>query len=571
MDYNKHTGIPNRRPYLRKLIRKGVNLNWLIDLSEGKKMPSTGLKLEKADITELKRRGLIKKTKRETRTGCTIWEAGNQLNKYLAALEEMGMKIELEKWRGRPYYTIKTKLPNSIFEVIDKVTSYKIKGYEYIDNRIYKCPVCDFWILKQNAISRKCKRCGELCEDGLWDGVIRLLSKTKAGEYYFPAGLLETIETTLKPIGVDIEIKKPVECHKTSDQKLGLAWIGPKTRSHQDEAYTKAMERLKNERNVILEMPTGSGKTLTAIKIIRDLDVPTLILVHKKVLMNQWVKAFKTNTGYEPKQYGDKSKEIGPITIGMVQSISKNSNFDIGFFDCVVVDECHHTPCNETYKVMMKSDARYKFGLSATARREDGNELKMIAAIGSIVKVATTRELIERGILAKPTIEYIIAPIARRGSTYAESYKNQITLNDERSELIARRAYKFAEEGKSVLIAVDRIVHGARLNKMIKGSKFIHGKTNSEERNEVLDAFEKKELLILISTLLNEGSDIPSLDALIIAGGGKSEIAQIQKIGRALRVTNKKDSATIVDVQDPGKWLRDHAQQRAATYAKMFG
>lgn len=571
MDYRKHTGAPNRKTYIKKLMRKGVNLSWFIELNNGKKMYARELKLENSDITELKRRGVIKKTKNQKKKDSTLWAAGNQLSKYIETMKEMSMKIELEKWRGKPYYTIKTKLPNSIFEVIDKVTSYKIKGYEYIDNRIYKCPVCDFWILKQNAISRKCKRCGELCEDGLWDGVIRLLSKTKAGEYYFPAGLLETIETTLKPIGVDIEIKKPVECHKTSDQKLGLAWIGPTTRSHQDEAYTKAMERLTNEKNVILEMPTGSGKTLTAIKIIRDLNVPTLILVHKKVLMNQWVKAFKANTGYEPKQYGDKSKEIGPITIGMVQSVSRNSSFDLGRFDCVVVDECHHTPCNETYKVMMKSDARYKIGLSATARREDGNELKMVAAIGNVTKIASTKELIEKGILAKPTIEYIIAPAARRGSTYAESYKNQITLNDERSELIAKRAYKFAKEGKSVLIAVDRVMHGTRLNKMIKGSKFIHGKTNSEERNEVLNAFEKKELLILISTLLNEGSDIPSLDALIIAGGGKSEIAQIQKIGRALRVTNQKDSAIIIDVQDPGKWLRDHAQQRAETYAKMFG
>ena len=194
-------------------MRKGVNLSWFIELNNGKKMYARELKLENSDITELKRRGVIKKTKNQKKKDSTLWAAGNQLSKYIETMKEMSMKIELEKWRGKPYYTIKTKLPNSIFEVIDKVTSYKIKGYEYIDNRIYKCPVCDFWILKQNAISRKCKRCGELCEDGLWDGVIRLLSKTKAGEYYFPAGLLETIETTLKPIGVDIEIKKPVECH----------------------------------------------------------------------------------------------------------------------------------------------------------------------------------------------------------------------------------------------------------------------------------------------------------------------------------------------------------------------
>jgi superfamily II DNA or RNA helicase len=86
-----------------------------------------------------------------------------------------------------------------------------------------------------------------------------------------------------------------------------------------------------------------------------------------------------------------------------------------------------------------------------------------------------------------------------------------------------------------------------------------------------MEDFEQGKMKVMVSTLLNEGSDIPTLDCIILAGGGKSESAQIQKIGRALRTTDTKKHALIIDVLDQGKWLRDHAQQRIKLYSEVFG
>jgi superfamily II DNA or RNA helicase len=219
----------------------------------------------------------------------------------------------------------------------------------------------------------------------------------------------------------------------------------------------------------------------------------------------------------------------------------------------------------------MKSDAYYKLGLSATPTREDGNEMKMFAAIGPIIKVSSVKELIKLGILAKPTIEIINAPPGQGGSTYAESVKNQIVMNEPRNKLITQKAYELQRQGLSVLITVTQIRHGKTLEAMIKGSKFVHGKTKKEERQQAMKDFENGELNILISTLLSEGSDIPTLDAIIMASGGKSEGAQIQKVGRALRTTKDKKTAIIVDIVDGGKWLRDHAQGRIKLYQEVFG
>lgn len=481
------------------------------------------------------------------------------------------MSIQLSKWAGRPYVTIIGELDKTIFKVIDAVTSYKIKNFEHIDNTIYKCPKCGFWITVMKARSDYCKRCNTLCETGTWDGMIRLLSKTRQGKWYFPIGLISNVETALNTIGVQIEVTNWPDRPGKENGSLGLTWTGPTMRTHQDEAITKALSKLIKGRGVVLEMPTGSGKTMTAMKLMTELNTTTLILVHKKNLMEQWENVIRNVLEWEPALYGDNTKDIGPITIGMVQSIANAAAFPMNLFNFVITDECHHSPADQTYKALMKSDAYYKLGLSATPKREDGNELKMFAAIGGLVSVTSVKELIKNGTLAKPTIQFINAPTAFEGKNYAESYKNQITLNDSRNRLIAQKAYELQNKGMTVLITVNQIKHGKTLEQMIKGSKFVNGKTKKDERHKAMEEFENGTLKIMISTLLNEGSDIPTLNALIMAGGGKSESAQIQKVGRALRTTDDKKTAIIIDVLDGGKWLRDHSQGRIKVYEEVFG
>jgi len=481
------------------------------------------------------------------------------------------MSIQLSKWAGRPYVTIIGELDKTIFKVIDAVTSYKIKNFEHIDNTIYKCPKCGFWITVMKARSDYCKRCNTLCETGTWDGMIRLLSKTRQGKWYFPIGLISNVETALNAMGVQIEITNWPDRPNKNDSGLGLTWTGPTMRTHQDEAITKALSKLIKGRGVVLEMPTGSGKTMTAMKLMAELNTTTLILVHKKNLMEQWENVIRNVLEWEPALYGDNNKDIGPITIGMVQSIANAAAFPMNLFNFVITDECHHSPNDQTYKSLMKSDAYYKLGLSATPKREDGNELKMFAAIGGLVSVTSVKELIKNGTLAKPTIQFINAPTAFEGKNYAESYKNQITLNDSRNRLIAQKAYELQNKGMTVLITVNQIKHGKTLEQMIKGSKFVHGKTKKDEQHDAMEKLANGKLKIMISTLLGEGWDFQGLNAIILAGGGKSEVALIQKVGRVMRTSKDKKEALIVEIRDNGKWMREHSQLRTMKLVEMYG
>jgi len=101
-----------------------------------------------------------------------------------------------------------------------------------------------------------------------------------------------------------------------------------------------------------------------------------------------------------------------------------------------------------------------------------------------------------------------------------------------------------------------------------KEAKFIEAR--SKNREQAIQEFKDGALRCMISTLLKEGADIPSMDAIIMAGGGKSHVAVIQKAGRALRVTKDKKEALIIDFMDQGKWLRDHSQERKMILEETF-
>ena len=102
--------------------------------------------------------------------------------------------ITLKKRRDKPMIELSIGTPSIAIKLIDAATSYKIKGADFIDNRMWSCPKCGWWKLAIHQADSKCKRCGSECKIDFWDGIIRLLAQTRSGQYMFPAGLLETVE-----------------------------------------------------------------------------------------------------------------------------------------------------------------------------------------------------------------------------------------------------------------------------------------------------------------------------------------------------------------------------------------
>ena len=119
---------------------------------------------------------------------------------------------------------------------------------------------------------------------------------------------------------------------------------------------------------------------------------------------------------------------------------------------------------------------------------------------------------------------------------------------------------------------IKEIDHGGNLMEVAKimGLKdilFIQGATKGEQRKEVKRALQSKEVKAVIVTVIwREGVNIPSLDCVVNAMGGKSEIATLQAIGRGLRTYKEKKEVEIVDFVDCHKYLSQHFTMRLSIY-----
>lgn len=445
---------------------------------------------------------------------------------------------------------------------IDGITSFPIEGAEH---------------------SVKYKR-------GEWDGMKHLFRMK--GEFRFPTGLLPSVLRVLDNLGRDYEME---DLRSPSPPSLNLAPSGVSLREYQSEVVEAALRAEKG----VLEMATGSGKTVVAAHLIAELGRPTFFFVHTKDLLYQAKSFFTDILGIDIGQAGDGLVKIEPVTVGTIQTASRalghgsrnggGTATDNGTpeaevppehleavaeavraAEVIFFDECHHLPAETCFAIAMEAEnAYFRYGMSATPYRSDRMDMMIEAAVGPRICRVDCSELIARRYLVKPKIQFCRVPAGPEQSndTYHRIYQREVVRNRARNARIADLARQHANENRTVLVLVNQIRHGQMLRKAIPEAILLTGRDPSELRISVLDALrERRQPIVIATTLADEGLDIPALDVLILAGGGKSETKALQRIGRALRKTESKDSAVIVDFLDEARFLNDHSLRRLEIY-----
>jgi superfamily II DNA or RNA helicase len=156
-----------------------------------------------------------------------------------------------------------------------------------------------------------------------------------------------------------------------------------------------------------------------------------------------------------------------------------------------------------------------------------------------------------------------------RGLPYPDCYQRAIVENQERNRVVAAQARAWSARGLSVLILVAQVTHGRALRELLPEANFAYGALDSQTRRQYLQELERKLRPILIATTLaDEGLDVPSLDAVILGGGGKSQTKAYQRIGRALRPAPGKSEALVLDFLDQVPYLKEHSEARLALYGQ---
>jgi len=129
----------------------------------------------------------------------------------------------------------------------------------------------------------------------------------------------------------------------------------------------------------VLSASTAFGKTVVAAFLIASRAVNTLVLVHRKELLDQWIERLGQFLDIPRKSIGriggGKREPYGMIDVGMIQTINRKGIVDdsVANYGHIVVDECHHISARSFEIVARQSKAKYVSGLSATVIRKDGH------------------------------------------------------------------------------------------------------------------------------------------------------------------------------------------------------
>lgn len=431
-----------------------------------------------------------------------------------------------------------------------------------------------------------------------WDGTVHLIN----GKGEFPLGLLSNVEQFCQEHSLPFTIhdQRPLlETEPVIHLQDRLAELGLNPRDYQ----TRAANLLPHTRQGIIRACTGSGKSLIAALMTAKLNKPTIIYVIGLDLLNQFHQLFTEVFQEEIGYIGNGVCNIKKFNIASVWTIGRaldiklddliddDESQDKEIFDnstkagilnllaiakVHIIDECHISTTTTIRSIHKAIDPEYIFGLSGTPYRDDNSDLMINGLLGPIVTEVPASELIEQKILAQPEITFIEVPKQSINEPYPSIYKKYIVENQVRNNLIIEQAVKLQAQGFKPLILYKTIAHGKALAKMLaeKTDRFqlLSGSDSLDKREKV-----KKEIyggqidIILASTIFDIGVSIDCLSALILAGGGKSSIRALQRIGRVIRAYPGKTIVPVIDFYDAVKYLKNHSALRHQIYCTEKG
>lgn len=332
-------------------------------------------------------------------------------------------------------------------------------------------------------------------------------------------------------------------------------------RNYQERAVSQAMQY--NQGCIV--SPTGSGKSLMGLEIIRRRRQKSLILVHRGELAKQWIDVIKNRLGIQAGFIGGGNWEVGDqITVAMVQALAARDEINVlsDAFGVVLVDEGHHAPAKTFYDVISLFSAKYRYMISATPTRRDGLEQIIYLAVGPILSEIDRMEVEEIGATVPATVKAIDTGFTPRYADTWHKYLAQSTSEEPRNDLIINLA--LSQKSHS-LILTDRVAHAEKLSEMLHrrgvDHALAHGKIR--DRSEAFSKMKESYITVGTTSMLGEGIDVCAWSILIMASPISSETKLLQAIGRVVRSSEGKKEAVVYD-------LRDDCGFSGASFKKRF-
>ena len=224
----------------------------------------------------------------------------------------------------------------------------------------------------------------------------------------------------------------------------------------------------------------------------------------------------------------------------------------------------------------------YRIGTTGTLDGTQVHKLVLEGLFGSVHQVTSTKELIDKEVLAQLNINCLILQYPQKDIVEIKRAKYQqeiewLVLNNKRNNFICNLANSISGNVLVLFNFVEK--HGVPLYKQIqkeskKDSYLICGSTEIEEREQIRKIVDKSKNSVLVASYgtCSTGINIKNIHAIIFASPSKSVVRVLQSIGRGLRKSDTKDKVTVFDLGDDLSWgkYRNHAlrhmDERTAIY-----
>jgi superfamily II DNA or RNA helicase len=332
-------------------------------------------------------------------------------------------------------------------------------------------------------------------------------------------------------------------------------------RPYQIESVNKILTELEKTDSVLLQMPTGTGKTTIFSEIIKKWSIDVypgkriLVLVHRKELVTQIIDRFKQFGILAGRiQAGHNANLLLQIQVGLIQSLNNPQRLPDNI-SLIVIDEAHHTPSKSYRKLLnhYSSKSLKVLGVTATPYRLSGESFKDL--FDKLITSNSISKFIEDGWLS-PTKHLAtslpdFSSVRIRNKEFVEEDLDLILRSEKVMAELIESYKKYGENKKAIVFALNKSHSKDIVERFIKdgiSATFIDSDTPPFERDKIVNSFKLGEFKILCNVnIFTEGFDCPDVEVVQLARPTKSFSLYLQQVGRVMRPLEGKRYGLILD------------------------
>ncbi|MEZ5260720.1 MAG: DEAD/DEAH box helicase family protein [Acidimicrobiales bacterium] len=347
-----------------------------------------------------------------------------------------------------------------------------------------------------------------------------------------------------------------------------------------------AVAALAGHDHGMLIAPPGTGKTVIGCALIAAHQTPTLVLVDRRPLAEQWRERLGMFLGLQARQIGQsgggRSRLSGIVDIALLQSLARQPDRALelfGRYGLVIVDECHHAPAASYEPILAAATTRRWIGLTATPFRADRLD-PLIAFYCGPIRHEIPAESTPSASLPRQLHVHTTELHLDEDTPHIQDVFRALAHDDARNRLIVEHLTSLAREARKVLVLSQRKDHLEALAALLDAEGLdpvlLVGGQGRKLSRAVIDELGERVrgadgvLALATGSYLGEGFDLPGLDTLVLAFPVSFKGRIIQYVGRLLRPDPAKTDIVVHDYHDPHvAVLVAMARKRLAAYRQL--